>query len=355
MRKRFHIKYIWGPLLYALTACSAPTTPAPTAPAAPSASASSAQSSPTRLSDLSLPTASPSTTPGSSPTASPPATATVDGSAYRLKNILYWKVQAADASVQPSYVVGTVHLNLAEDYTWPSTFTQALEQSTALYIEADTRELESNPQAVLEKTLDPEQKLVQALDNASTNALAIRLASLGLPPTVIPLLQAWYVNILLATPPAEAIQDPQRIMDNLLREHAQTHQVPVNYLETAFEQLDMMAAIPFEEHLRLIQESLKQPVQNTARGLQETVSSYNQSELEALEQGIEDLKKESPALYKQTLVTRNQKWFATLQPVMENRGVVVAVGSLHLLGEDGLIAQLRAAGFTVEQVEGVTP
>lgn len=352
MRKRFHIKYIWGPLLYALTACSAPTAPT-TPPAAPSASASPAQSSGTRLSDLSLP----NTTPGSSPSSSPSPTAspTADGSAYRLKNILYWKVQAADATVKPSYVVGTVHLNLAEDYAWPSTFIQALEQSTALYIEADTQELENNPQAVLEKTLDPEQKLVQALDNASVNALAIRLASLGLPPTVIPLLQAWYVNILLATPPAEAIGDPQRIMDNLLREHAQTHQVPVNYLETAFEQLDMMAAIPFEEHLRLIQESLKQPVPNTAREMQEAVSHYNQGDLKALEQGIEDLKKDSPTLYKQTLVTRNQKWFATLQPVMATRSVVVAVGSLHLLGEDGLIAQLRAAGFTVEQVEGVTP
>ena len=349
MRKMISSKYIWGPLLYALTACSVPTAPNPTSP-----SASPTQSSAPRLSDLSLPTSSKSpSSPSPAPAVSPSPSPTADGSAYRLKNILYWKVQAADTRIAPSYLVGTAHLNLADGYTWPDHFTQALKQSTALYIEADTQELENNPQAVVEKTLDPEQRLIQALDNASVNTLATRLVSLGLPPSVIPVLQAWYINILLSTPPAEAIADPQSIMDNALRAQAVAAQVPINYLEKALDQLDMMAAIPFEEHLRLIKDTLSKPAQNTAQELQASVKLYNQGDLEAMEQLLKSLKAESLPLYTQTIAVRNQKWLDTLQPVLATRGIVVAVGSLHLLGDEGLIAQLQAAGFTVEQVEGV--
>lgn len=347
MRKMISSKYIWGPLLYALTACSVPTAPNPTAP-----STSPTQSSAPRLSDLSLPNATGTSSASPAPVASPSASPTADGSAYRLKNILYWKVQAANPAVKPSYLVGTVHLNLADGYVWPDAFNQALSQSTALYLEANTQELEDNPQAVLEKTLDPEQKLVQALENAQLSTLTERLSSLGLPPSVIPVLQAWYINILLSTPPAEAIRDPNSIMDNTLRDQAIAAQVPVKYLEKAFDQLDMMASIPFEEHLRLIQETLSKPAQNTAQEIQDTVQLYNTGDLEAMRQSLNDLKTESLPLYTQTIVTRNQQWLKTLQPVLASQSAVVAVGSLHLLGDDGLIAQLKAAGFTVEQVEG---
>lgn len=343
MQKWLNTRYLWGPLLYALTACSVPTTPAE-APQ-PSASPTAA----TTLADLTLPEtqASPQAPPQASPRAS---AAPAAAAAYRLRNIVYWRVQAPDPAVAPSYMVGTVHLNLAADYTWPAAFTTALSQSKSLYLEADTRTLENNPQAVLEKTIDTEQALANALDDATLTTLIERLAPLGLPPVIIPSLQAWYINILLSTPPAEAIGDPQTIMDNRLRGVAENEKVPVNYLEGAIEQLDMMAAIPFAEHVRLIQETLRKPADSPAQETQETVRQYNQGELETLAQEIERLKTESPPFYDHSIVQRNQKWLATLQPVLAAEPVVVGVGLLHLLGPEGLLAQLEAAGFTVTRV-----
>jgi uncharacterized protein len=54
---------------------------------------------------------------------------------------------------------------------------------------------------------------------------------------------------------------------------------------------------------------------------------------------------------KDTLLTvRNKKWFPQLDKQLAQGGVFVAVGLGHLLGDDGLVAMLLRAGYTVERV-----
>lgn len=346
---------LWGALIYGLGACTpAVDLTTPSAPSAePSVAASPATPS-TALSDLELPAKSTGTSgsgtvamPSSSPSVSP---AEDDGQVYRLQNILYWRVQAPDqngVTGPVSYLVGTVHLNLAEGYQWPETFQQALTGADALYLEADTREIEQNPQAILEKTLDPEQTLVQSLDQDTLVQLAQRLSGIGVPPTLIPVLKPWYVNILLSAPPEAAVLEAETVMDNLLRARAEAANVSVRYLETALAQFEMMDAIPTAEHVRLIQETLQQPVARSAEQIQETVSIYNRGDLEALNRAVDELKAESMDFYQQSVVARNATWFELLQPVLTQESVVVGVGSLHLVGPDGLLNQLEAAGFRV--------
>lgn len=47
------------------------------------------------------------------------------------------------------------------------------------------------------------------------------------------------------------------------------------------------------------------------------------------------------------LDNRNNKWLETLKPVLEEGKVFIAVGALHLPGEEGLIGLLRDQGFKV--------
>ena len=47
---------------------------------------------------------------------------------------------------------------------------------------------------------------------------------------------------------------------------------------------------------------------------------------------------------------RNAEWLKTLPGLLENGGVFVLVGASHLPGADGLIAGLRARGFTVTPI-----
>ena len=48
---------------------------------------------------------------------------------------------------------------------------------------------------------------------------------------------------------------------------------------------------------------------------------------------------------------RNEKWLKQLPPILQDKSSFIAVGCLHLVGNNGLIEGLRKQGYTVEPVE----
>lgn len=55
---------------------------------------------------------------------------------------------------------------------------------------------------------------------------------------------------------------------------------------------------------------------------------------------------------KELLNDRNDKWMAVLPKALKKGPQFIAVGALHLAGEDGLVQQLRDLGYTVEPQPG---
>ncbi len=65
---------------------------------------------------------------------------------------------------------------------------------------------------------------------------------------------------------------------------------------------------------------------------------------------LQDLKSE-PKLYQRMLVDRNRDWLPKIEALFARRGhALVVVGAAHLIGPDGLLAMLRAKGYTIEQM-----
>ena len=65
---------------------------------------------------------------------------------------------------------------------------------------------------------------------------------------------------------------------------------------------------------------------------------------------LADLKSD-PVMYQRLLVERNKNWMPKIEELFARRGrALVVVGAAHLVGPDGLIAMLRAKGYTVEQL-----
>jgi uncharacterized protein YbaP (TraB family) len=58
-------------------------------------------------------------------------------------------------------------------------------------------------------------------------------------------------------------------------------------------------------------------------------------------------------LYRRVDVDRNNAWVPTPQRLLDEetqRDSLVVVGALHLIGEDGVVQQLRAKGYRVERI-----
>ncbi len=67
---------------------------------------------------------------------------------------------------------------------------------------------------------------------------------------------------------------------------------------------------------------------------------------------IEDAKEEFPVLFKDLFVDRNNNWVPAIEQYLttpETEFILVGVG--HLVGEEGVIAQLKERGYAVEKFE----
>ncbi|PYR32174.1 MAG: TraB/GumN family protein, partial [Acidobacteria bacterium] len=57
-----------------------------------------------------------------------------------------------------------------------------------------------------------------------------------------------------------------------------------------------------------------------------------------------------PQMYQRLLVERNRNWLPKLEALFTRRGhAFVVVGAAHLVGPEGLLAMLKAKGYSVEQ------
>lgn len=116
-------------------------------------------------------------------------------------------------------------------------------------------------------------------------------------------------------------------------------------LETIQEQMEIVAAIPVEDQM----EDMKSTTASMLRDYNEMLEAYlaqNLIELEKVSTESEGFDKMEEKL----LTERNDRWVKAIQELLTKQSTFFAVGAMHLVGENGLIEQLKAAGYTVEAV-----
>ena len=60
--------------------------------------------------------------------------------------------------------------------------------------------------------------------------------------------------------------------------------------------------------------------------------------------------KDFPELYNTLLVKRNNKWIPKIENMLETKEVeFVMFGALHMVGDDGVLAQLKARGYVIQK------
>jgi uncharacterized protein len=68
---------------------------------------------------------------------------------------------------------------------------------------------------------------------------------------------------------------------------------------------------------------------------------------------VGEMKANNPALYQALLKRRNEAWAETLsrELAVGSKVELVNVGALHMVGDDGLPALMKARGYSVERVQ----
>lgn len=261
-------------------------------------------------------------------------------------------VSDADSTM---YLYGTVHVRPRGtdwgDQDVRETLASAEEIWTEIEIspEADQRTQELAMQMGQAPADRPLSSWLTAEENDRLNALTQRL---GIPRAHLETMQPWMAGLTLSLLPImQAGYDPASGVDRAVDAYGDANGKTMRAFETAEQQIGFFVGLDEQTQRAFLREAIEEA--ETGPGMiREMTSAWERGDLELLERlVIDDTREEYPAVYQALFVERNNAWMETLVRELEGVGVdFVAVGAGHLLGEDGLVEQFRARGYTVERV-----
>lgn len=268
---------------------------------------------------------------------------------------LLWKVSDADNSL---YLLGSFHMLKPTDYPVAASLDAAFQDSTEVYFEL-------SPQEISDPALG--QKLAQAGSRADGKTLQQSVS-----PKTWRKLQAyatknnidvanfqnakpWFVGLILAMIGMQKNGfDPALGLDQHFMGRAAKAGKPTQGLETGDMQIALFNDLGPKEQDQFLEEALDSGVRLKAE-VQALHAAWRKADDKKLYQDMAvKMRRDYPELYESINRGRNKAWLSQLEALLADNhkdNILVVVGALHLLGDDGVVKLLAAKGYKVERIK----
>lgn len=262
-------------------------------------------------------------------------------------------VRDADSTM---YLYGTVHVRPNGADWGDAEVRAALAETQEIWTELlMTPETEAQTQQLaLQLGAAPAGQPLSSWLNADENArLAALSARIGIQPGGLEPFRPWLAGLTLTLIPIlQAGYNPQSGVDRQIDAYGDANGKTMRFFETPEQQLGFFVNLTDEAQRQFLRESITE-AERGPEVIAELTRAWETGDLETLERVvIDDSRELYPEVYRALFVDRNNAWMEVLTREMQGSGVdFVAVGAGHLIGDDGLVAQFRARGFTVERVQ----
>ncbi len=257
---------------------------------------------------------------------------------------LLFEVRSDQGAV--SHVFGTIHSDDKRTLRLSEPVQQAFDRSHTLCVEVDMAP-QKLVSAMTMMFLGGQRLLPDILGPDLYARLVTVAGQRGVPEVALRHHKPWAIAVILSTPPSQGGE----FLDLMLYRLALQADKRLVGLESVEEQLGLFDNLSESDQVLLLEEVLN----NSAKMptiFEELIETYLQRDLGGLveinEQQMVDSDPELTArLTTQLIDDRNLRMVQRLQPYLEQGGVFVAVGALHLPGELGILKQLQTKGFQV--------
>lgn len=267
---------------------------------------------------------------------------------------LLWKVSGKGLK-KPSYLYGTFHLVPSGYLPAQGKVMQAFQASTGVIVEVELDSTSMQKAAMV--AMMPNHQLSTLIPETDYQLVAEELqAGSGydlkmfeqVKPVTISLMLSMGYSLSAAPWLKEHDGAP---LDAFFVEEGRKQGKNILALETVDEQMKLLYLTDSPEKqakelVQIVRE--KEEVQRLSAAIAENWRNENIDQMAAVSLEMMDSFGGQDAL----LTDRNARWMEVLPKQFKKGTQFVAVGSLHLTGEDGLIQLLRAKGYTVEPVPG---
>ncbi|MBL8000876.1 MAG: TraB/GumN family protein [Flavobacteriales bacterium] len=267
---------------------------------------------------------------------------------------LLWRISGNGLS-KPSHLYGTMHVSKKVAYHLSEEFFVALEGSDMLALELDPEDwLGEMSSSEWFTALAEMGAAKQGSDDLYHDAFRMDFPdrrtyaqALALDPEVVN-------DLLYRMNASNANHEEDTYLDLFIFQCGSRSGKPVVGLETMQHSLSQLMRAAFPDGRDPDEERMKRRREAYARGLdpeQAIEDSYREQDLDRMDT-LFDLTASDDRMRKYVIDERNTTFLESLLPLMGKGSVFAGVGAMHLPGPNGMIALLRAKGYTVEPVHG---
>lgn len=273
---------------------------------------------------------------------------------------LLWKVSGNDAKGE-SYLLGTHHLAPISILDSINGFNSAIEIVDAIGGEIDMADQASQAQLMMQYMMAPADSTLTTLltPEQADSVMKVMAKYMGpgasintlgpLKPAAIATQMA-LMETLATMPPevAQAVMGGQQL-DSQVQAIGRAKSKELIAMESIEEQLQLLFGAPLRKQTEDLMEGVKQILEGKAvENARKLTQAYMNQDLAAIEQQVFHSEDSDPEELKTMITDRNGAWTRKLAEVLPEKSILLAVGCGHLPGPEGLIQQLRNAGYTVE-------
>ncbi len=268
---------------------------------------------------------------------------------------LLWKVSDADNSL---YLLGSFHMLKADDYPLAKSTDVAFDDAEQLYFELSPEEM-NNPalgQKMAQAAMLPHGKNLQQSVSAETwKKFEAYAAKNNLPVANFQGFEPWFVGLILSVTEMQKIGlDAALGLDKHFMDRAAKSGKPGKGLETGDSQIAIFDSMSSLQQEQFLLDALGDSAEIKAK-MDELYATWRKADDKTLfDKMAMEMRKDYPELYQSINPDRNKAWLPKLEALLKankSDDILVVVGALHLVGDDGVVKLLKDKGYKIERMK----
>ncbi|MDA9773927.1 TraB/GumN family protein [Saprospiraceae bacterium] len=279
-----------------------------------------------------------------------PTNVVADSKFAPTEKALLWKIEHTNLAA-PSYLYGTIHIIPKEDFFYPEGTLQSIDAVKKMVFEIDMNEMSdmgAQMQLMQKAMMKDGKTLKDLLSDEDYKVVSDHFSEMGLPMMMFERMKPAFLTVFASDDmsPTAMQSGAMKSYEMEFMEIAKSKKLEVGGLETIDYQLSVFDSIPYSDQAEMLVESIKMSGEGEDE-LAKMITIYKDQDLEGMAAMFSD---ESLGDMDILLNNRNRNWIPVMIEGMQKQATFFAVGAGHLVGEQGVIALLRAEGYTVTPI-----
>lgn len=264
-----------------------------------------------------------------------------------------WQVQGPKAT---HFLLGSVHLLPEAAEELPGGIQDAYDAADGVVFETDIGALDQpQVQIAMLAAARSQQGLKAEIGEKMYAELVKHSARIGMPVSACDPFRPWFCAMTIEVfSYRKAGFSGDNGIDKQIYGWAHTDGKALRWLEPPVAHIGLFTGMSDALSRQFLASALDDNAANAGDDPAQLLRAWRDNDVGAIEKLDQQLKAGYPEIYQRLLSDRNRSWMPQLKRLLDGgEPQMVVVGAAHLVGPDGLVAQLRARGYKVLPYVGI--